>query len=124
MPQLSKTQRHRLVALALALALALLVSACGGDEPCPEPSTVSYRAHVQFVMSRHCLSCHDVALKGLGVRNQAPESHNYNTYSEVFARADDIQRRLSAGDMPPGGGVPSCDKQTFASWIANGKPER
>jgi len=121
----STAGRRLALVIATASLLALPGAGCGGDDECGDLSNVTYRSHAQFVVSRHCVSCHDAALDTLPERSQAPQTHNYNTFTEVAKWADRMAERLIIdNDMPPGGGVPSCDKQIFQAWINAGKPER
>jgi hypothetical protein len=44
-----------------------------------------------------------------------------SVYADVFTRADDILRRLEAGDMPCDGGWPRERVALFEAWMAGGK---
>ena len=44
-----------------------------------------------------------------------------SNYADVNAHADDILKRLQAGDMPCDGPWPATDVDTFNRWIGDGK---
>ena len=61
---------------------------CGGDENdsdvcAADLPQVTYRAHVQPIIHRYCVECHDAAKVTTAERQSAVFDHNYNTYALI-----------------------------------------
>ena len=112
-------------AILATLVPGLVATGCGDSDDCnADLAQVTYRADVQFVIARNCLACHDIAKVG-PLRRDAPDTHNFNTFTEVLKFADRMADRIALGEMPPEGNprVSRCDQEIFAAWVAAGKPE-
>ena len=80
---------------------------------------VTYTEHIKPILDRRCTGCHSSALGGVD-RRGAPLGVDYDTYQAAKVSADDAEKRIQAGVMPPGQPLPSDEKVLFEEWIDDG----
>lgn len=120
-------------ATVLLLTVLIAMTACEGDKLDPGASSetpqadaaggaggvVAYVPDIEQFFLDHCLACHS-ATPLSGSRRGAPGSLNFDTYEDAVRWSDRASRRIRGGTMPPGGGVPTEDRDLFAAWLAGG----
>ena len=84
-----------------------------------DTSNVTWSGTIEPIVQGRCAipGCHVTGGDGPG---------NFTTYAGVKAVADNgklRQRVVVQGDMPPGGGLSSCQKLQFNDWIQAGAPQ-
>lgn len=117
--------------IVTSIAFLTLPALCGcGDKIDPIQSlntsrfsgiTVTYENDIKSIMTAYCLRCHSVSNQGAD-RNGAPADVNFDSYQDVTANAERASTKISAGTMPPGGGLPAEDRALFLAWIEDGMP--
>ncbi|MBI1288929.1 MAG: hypothetical protein GC178_15280 [Flavobacteriales bacterium] len=83
-----------------------------------DTSAVTFANDIMPMIQGNCVSggCHMAGGTGNGI---------FENYSEVKAKVDNgsmMQRVVVAQDMPPGGGLTSCQISQMQAWILNGAP--
>lgn len=118
---------NRGIGLAVVLLAAVGVGCGNGSSSgvpsssCQDAGTVSYAANVSAVLMTYCGSCHSSTLTG-AARQGAPTAYNVDTYQSAAAAAQAFSIEIQLGRMPPGGGMPTCDKQLVKTWAEIGAP--
>lgn len=97
-----------------------------GDKLYPNPypcdtSNVRFSSHINNIISRNCLACHNSTTPSGG--------YNFESYSSFIAciggnrLVNAINYRSGGGrNMPPSGQLGSCDIQRIEAWIKQGYP--
>lgn len=98
----------------LILTAILIVISCKHEEkddvsygPCGNINPVGYTTHIKSIIKQHCLSCH-------------AEYAFYDKLNEACNNGTFQQRVLIKRDMPPTGGMDTCDYTILKRWFRNG----
>lgn len=92
---------------------SLLFVACQNEEktedpgPCATADKIQYRSDIKPIIRQHCIGCHS----------------EYNFYDSLNAEINSgafYKRVLIQRDMPPAGGLDTCDYIKLKRWIYNG----
>ena len=75
--------------------------------PCGTVQNVQYKSDIKPIIRQHCISCHSEFL--------FYDSLNADINSGAF-----YKRVLQKRDMPPAGGLDTCDYIKIKRWIYNG----
>ena len=101
----------------------LSLLACNeAPNPCVEQGNTWERTAQPF-LTTWCTPCHSASLLE-AERLGAPLGVDYDTYEAVTAAASAIRARIAADPptMPPSGGLPLSDRDTFVAWLDCGLP--
>lgn len=92
---------------------SLLFIACQHEEkteapgPCATADKIQYKSDIKPIIRQHCIGCHS----------------EYNFYDSLNAEINTgafYKRVLIKRDMPPAGGLDTCDYIKLKRWIYNG----
>lgn len=108
----------------LLLALLGLLPACGGSDEdrrfdaddAEAAGCGTWESAGQPVLLDACAACHAAALSG-EARHGAPEGMNLDTLEGARTWAEAIEEAVTAGTMPPGGGLSQADAARLLAWL-------
>ncbi len=114
---------------SLGLLASLSLTGCdnGTANPgdCDTLATV-WGGDAELFFESYCLECHSTALTG-DARQDAPNSINFDTYSDLTANdLEEVEGEIDGGAMPPeesSAQPTSAEVETIVTWLACGAPE-
>ena len=74
---------------------------------CTTSPAPSFSGNVQSILANRCTSCHS----------------EFTTFSRASSAASSIQSQVSQGQMPPGGGLGTAEKNAIVQWVACGSKQ-
>lgn len=87
----------------------------------PLLSATGWKEVKEQIFTPHCLTCHDVN-KGAASRQSAPANVNFNTFvlATLSDNEDRAWLRVTAGTMPPTGGLSQTLRDLINDWKTGG----
>lgn len=98
----------------LFYSIILIIASCSDKEkdvmqgPCGTAiKEINYPADVKPIIRKHCISCHSDYIF-------------YDSLNQDIITGDFYKRVLVTRDMPPSGGIDTCDYIILKRWMYNG----